>query len=82
MIDAEGKEIVPCRYDEMDGFIEGLARVSVYKGYKRCYGFVDKAGNEVVPCKYADAIDFRNGVASVMLGDEWMFIDKDGKKVD
>ncbi len=51
----EGQEVVPCRYDEVRDFEEGLA--AVQRGGQ--WGFVNKEGQEVVPCRYDEVRDFR-----------------------
>ena len=44
-IDQTGKEVIPCAYDDVFGFSEGLAlAVKDGKG-----GYIDKTGKEVIP---------------------------------
>ncbi len=76
-VDKSGKEVVPCRYDEVRYFLYGLAAVQL--GGK--WGFVDKSGKEVVPCRYDEVRDFLEGLAAVQLGGKWGFVDKSGKEV-
>ena len=76
-IDTTGKEIVPCKYNMVEGFDQGLARVKLYNKW----GFIDTTGKEVVPCKYDSVGDFSDGFAMVKLNDKWGFIDKTGKEV-
>lgn len=82
-IDKTGKEVIPCKYDEMGGFYEGLAYVDL----DGKWGFIDKSGKEVIPCKY-DEYDwngngyFQEGLAKVRLDDfHSAWIDKKGKEV-
>ncbi len=56
-VDEAGKEVVPCRYDEVRDFNEGLAAVRLGGQW----GFVDEAGQEVVPCRYDEVRDFDEG---------------------
>ena len=82
-IDKSGKEVIPCKYDVIEGFDEGLARV--LRDDK--FGFIDKSGKEVIPCKYDKIFHsepgyFSEGLAKVRLDDFHMaWIDKKGKEV-
>ena len=86
---ADYTEVVPCKYDDVRNFSEGLAAVCVgdpYDGGK--WGFIDKTGKEVIPCKYDDVRNFSEGLAAVYiganefgLGGKWGYIDKTGKEV-
>lgn len=76
-IDAEGREVVPCKYKNARGFSEGFAAVqgpSIQNdGFLR-WGVIDKTGKEVVPCKYSWVSEFSEGYAAVQLGDKWGYI--------
>ena len=80
-------EIVPCKYDEVRDFSEGLAAVCVGDYLTGKWGFIDKTGKEVVPCKYEVEVgDFDQGLATVGIGMEYSIpmlglIDKTGKEV-
>ena len=76
-IDKSGNEVVPCKYDYVYSFSEGLARVRL-DGKE---GFIDKSGNEVIPLKYDEAEDFSEGLAVVELDGKYGFIDKNGNEV-
>lgn len=74
-----GKIVVPCKYNAVTYFQEGLACV---ESDKRKWGFVDENGNEVIPCKWEDVGFFSEGLAYAedafgRIG----FIDKSGKVV-
>ncbi len=78
-VDDNGKVVVPCRYNAVANYQEGLACV---ESDKRKWGFVDPDGNEVIPCKWEDVGFFSEGLAYVedafgRIG----FIDKKGKVV-
>lgn len=77
LIDAKGKEIVPCKYDEIRSFCDGLARVKLNDKY----GFIDRFGEEVIPCKYVDAEDFSDGLACVWNNNRRTVIDTTGKDI-
>ena len=58
IIDTLGNVIVPMKYDEIEPFMDGLARVEIFGDYPTHYGFIDKQGNEVLPVIYTDADDW------------------------
>ncbi len=70
-------EVVPCKYDSVGNFSEGLAAVNL----DGKWGFIDKTGKEVIPCKYEHASGFSEGLAAVELDNKWGFIDKTDKEV-
>ena len=74
-IDKNGKEVVPCQYDYVNAFSEGLAKVAD-GDYK--HGFVDVNGNEVIPCQYGYVRNFSDGLAAVEWNGNYGFIDKNG----
>ena len=77
-VDKSGKEVIPCKYDDLSNeFIGGLVRVELAGRY----GFVDNSGKEVVPCIYDWAFSFEDGLAGVRLAGKWGFIDTSGKEV-
>ena len=53
-------EAIPCQYEQVGSFTDGLASVSIQVEtpdgstgmYSYRWGFIDKTGKEVVPCKY------------------------------
>ena len=77
IIDKNGREIVPPKYDGVSDFSEGLAAVSrrdkLSKPDENNYmhiesylnGFVDTTGKVVVPLKYNYVRDFKGGLAKV-----------------
>jgi WG containing repeat len=89
-IDKSGKEIVPCKYDYIGDFLDGVAPVKI----NRKSGFVDIFGKEVIACKYdfigkfydVDVFDSSVGkhvtvMAKVRIGKRWGYIDKRGKEI-
>ena len=78
-VNAKGEIVVPCKYNDVTYFQEGLACV---ESDKRKWGFVDEKGNEVIPCKWEDVGFFSEGLAYVEDAN-WQkgFIDKTGKIV-
>lgn len=52
-IDKSGKEIIPCRYDDVSGFESGFTIVKIKTGeYDYKHGLLDSTGKEVVPMNY------------------------------
>lgn len=60
-VDKEGKLIIPCKFDRVDDYNEGLAVVGING---RC-GVIDLIGSEIVPCIYQYVDSFSEGFASV-----------------
>ena len=76
-INNQGDFIIPCKYDAVHQFSEGLTMVTTSR---KC-GYVDTTGTWVIDSIYDDARDFGNGLARVKRNEEWMFIDHNGKEV-
>ena len=75
--DEAGKLVIPCKYDLVHGFVEGLAAVWLNgKG-----GFIDKTDNVVIPLKYGEISEFSEGLAKVTFNGKYGFIDKTDKVV-
>lgn len=72
-----GREVIPCQYEDASGYREGLARIM----RNNCFGFIDKTGHEVIPCKYSDAGEFSEGLTWVEMEGKCGYIDKTGKIV-
>lgn len=77
-VNNRGEFIVPCVYDDVKGFNEGLMVVATSN---KC-GYVDSLSDWVIDSIYDDARDFSDGMARVKKGNEWMFIDKKGNVVE
>lgn len=78
-IDRTGKVVIPCKWELVYDFCEGLAAVKDEKGN---YGFINKKGNLVIPCKWWYTYRFQEGLAMVMKNfDSKGFIDETGNLV-
>ena len=79
--DREMNEIIPCRYDHVQTYENGMAAVK----FNKRWGFVDENGKEIVPCKYTSVHNFSEGLAAISVGDwetgKWGFIDKEGNEI-
>lgn len=81
-INKKGVFIVPCEYDEVLDFSEGLC--AVCKRYKT-YGFedwsyFDKEGNKPFTDTFDHATSFSNGRAEVVKGSAKYYINRDGRR--
>lgn len=72
-----GEIIVPCIYDYIDNFSEGLA--AVQKDWK--YGYINTKGEVVIPLIYDGAEEFCEGLASVRQDVKHGYINKSGELV-
>ena len=79
--DKEGNEILPCKYDDIEPYDNGLAAVET----DGKWGFIDKKGTEITPFKYDYVGNFSEGMAAICEGkypnDKWGFVDNTGKEV-
>lgn len=77
-IDKTGIEVIPCQFDNITRFSEGLASVNINDKY----GFINKTGEMVIPCRYDITSDFSEGLAKVIINNKYGgFIDKTGEIV-
>ena len=68
---------IPIRFDEADGFSEGLAAVKV----KDRWGYINTDGEMVIPPRFFRATSFVDGLALVDTGNFWSYIDTNGSVV-
>jgi len=76
-INTDGNRVIPCMYDEVKPFFEGLACVK--KNGK--WGYINKEGEEVVECCFDFAGCFSNRLALVKLDEDLYYIDRYGNRV-
>jgi hypothetical protein len=77
LIDQEGNELTPAKYDMAYQFSEGLA---VVKSAGK-YGYINLNGQEIAPIDYEYAEDFHDGMALVRLQGNYIFIDNTAAKI-
>ena len=77
-INDAGQEVIPCIYDEVWAFSQGIVRVKL----NGRWGFINKEGKEVIPCIFDDT-GFMDevGVATVELNGKYGYYNKDGQEV-
>ncbi len=85
---ADAPQPIPCKYDEVEDFSEGLAAVAIKSGEKNSdgsstlkWGFIDRTGTEVIPCQYSKAKSFSDGYAAVRRPQGWGIIDAAGTEI-
>lgn len=83
-LDKNGKEVVPPKYEGLDGnfggvygFRQGLA--GVYDGNK--WGFITKTGKVALPFVYDEIRPFSEGLAGVLKNGKWGFINGANKTI-
>jgi hypothetical protein len=86
-VDKIGNEIIPCKFDYVSSFREGLAIVE----QNGKHGYINQKGIIVIPCIYKAAMPFSEGLAAVLSMSlesnnesadyKWGYIDKKGKIV-
>ena len=76
-IDKEGKQVIPCIYDDVGSYSEGLAPIEINGNW----GYVDKSGKQAIPCIYEHVGSFSEGLAYVEISGKYGFIDTKGNQV-
>lgn len=89
--DADGKIIIPCKYQSINKASDHLFWVYETEASKNnsfmssqghgCYGLVDESGKVLIPPKYDKVKDFEYGFACVMGGGRWGVVDSVGKEI-
>ncbi len=78
-IDKTGNLVIPCKWEVVGDFHEGLASVRNSNGN---WGYIDKTGKLVIPCKWEVAYEFSEGLAVVQDSNgKCGYIDKTGNLV-
>lgn len=77
-INEAGALVVSAKYDEVENFSDGLARVRVSQ---RGWGLINTSGAEIVKPMFEWIFDFENGKAKVKAGGQEGFIDKNGNLI-
>lgn len=79
VINAKGKEIVPCQYDDLGECTNGFMWFKeVDKDYHSFYGYLNNKGEVIIPADYIGLGSFSdNGLARVQV-----MLDKDGSRYD
>jgi hypothetical protein len=71
-----GKGDIPCQYDEVKYFNDGLC--PVFSAKKEKWGYINNSGTLVIDYKFDTASAFKNRVAECTMGDDFVWVDKIG----
>ena len=77
-INAQGQQVVACKYNSVQAFDSGVAVVQDFANKR---GLVNAAGQEIVPCKYYSIGKFFNGVAVVHTESGYGLINTAGQEI-
>lgn len=77
-VNCKGEFIIPCEYDEVYGFSDGLTVVAI----DNKYGYMDTLGVWEIDTIFSDARSFKNGFARVEKDEKRFFINHSGNFVD
>ena len=72
-----GQIAIPCSFENVDSFSEGLARIKL----NGKYGFINTIGEVVIPYSFEEVDSFSDGLAKIKLNDKYGFINKIGETV-
>ena len=75
--DESNQVVITPKYDRAKPFSYDRAKVCL----KGKYGFIDRAGYEIIQLKYDRADDFKERITEVVLNEETLIIDLDGRIV-
>jgi hypothetical protein len=76
LIDEQGEIVLPCHYQDVGAFSEGL--VPVMRDGQ--WGYVNLKGEWIIHPQYANAHSFLSGFAAVQRNGKYGYIDKDGRE--
>lgn len=78
-ISKDGKLLIPATYDDAGNFHDGMAQIRA--GKEALCGYINSKGESVIPARYSQGYDFSDGLALVRDGNQWKYLDKEGKAV-
>ena len=86
IIDSAGLMMIkPQKYNDIDDFHDGVARVFVHNEegnrYNGNYGLIDESFNEIVSPKYTSIGEFVDGLAIVSIKGHYGLITRDGEEI-
>ena len=84
-INKTGKVVIPCQYDDVLFFSEGLCAVSITKQIEDStyleWTYIDATGKPAIDSVFEAAQSFNSGLAAVKRNGKWSWIDKKQKDV-
>jgi len=81
IIDIEGKEILPCKYCDIEYFGDNFFRVANPISNWLLHGMVNTTGQEIIPCRYETIGIFNNDFFRVSLNGFVGLINKQGQEI-
>lgn len=78
-ISKDGKLSIPATYDDAGNYHDGMAQIRA--GKEALCGYINSKGETVIPARYSQGYDFSDGLALVRDGNQWKYLDKEGKAV-
>jgi tetratricopeptide (TPR) repeat protein len=76
-MDEQGHEVIPCQFETVGEFIEGLSTVSVNDQY----GVIDKKGGFRLPCRYGFLSDYQNNAFIAQEDSQFVLINAKGENL-
>ena len=82
LFNSDGKEIIPCKYNEIEVFSEKCIRVNIIsKNNQVLCGIFDENGKEIVPCTYSNILYESDELLLTKKDDEYKAIDCNAKEI-
>jgi hypothetical protein len=78
-IDSSGKVVIPCVYDNVTPFRDGVSRVVNKVDGRLLGGYIDKKGKLIVPVQYDRIGKFQDGYGIIQTDQGFNYVDKTGK---
>lgn len=79
MINRKGKEVVPCKYINMTGMIDG--RFFAFDAETELAAMFDKKGKRLTDFKYKDIQYYSEGLYTVLVDNRYTFLDQKGDEL-
>ena len=85
-VNENGEEIIQRKYDRVENFHNGLAKVCIYEKGKFSenepkFGFINKHDNAVIQIKYADAGNLSEDLIWLKLNGQFGYVDINGNQI-
>jgi hypothetical protein len=78
-IDSTGKVVIPCEYDNISPFVNGISLAGKIVGGKMLGGYIDKKGKVILPLQYEKIGKFQDGNGIVQTEAGFFYVDNTGK---
>ncbi len=78
-VDSSGKVVIPCEYDFVSVFQDGISRVGKKFGNTLKGGYINTKGKVILPIEYESIGLFSDGWGIVQTASGYMYVDRNGK---